>query len=166
MKKVILKKDLPDPDPQKQATEIYDEIRKCFTVYEDSGLRDKAIQDKANYNVWVSHKFNKELKEKARRRYEDFVCGYLHYYDTEVRNNWIDHSVYFEWGKDYVTIYISPPAINENNYKPSPVGARSHPGSNGKKSDSSQIYENTVGSPPGDAVSDPPPPSGPPPPSS
>jgi len=168
MKKVILKNDLPEPDLNKQTAEINEEIKKCYTVYDDAVLRNKAVHDKANYNIWVTHKFNKEIGDKARRRYENFVCGYLHYYDTEVRNNWIDHSIYFEWGNDYVTIYISPPAINASNYKPSPLGTRSHPSSNGNgvKSDSSFAYEDTLGSPPADAISDPPPPTGPPPPAS
>ncbi|HEV8284479.1 MAG TPA: hypothetical protein VGQ09_09220 [Chitinophagaceae bacterium] len=163
MKIAKLKEHLPKPDSKnpEEVNEINEEIKKCYTVYDDHTQLKQAIQDTQTYNVWVRRKFKKNLEPEARERYENFVSGYLYYYDTEVRNNWIDHTIYFEWEKNKVTIYISPPAINKNNYKPFIQESMSS---------SPFLYEESMESPPADdesgATSDPPPPTGPPPPAS
>ena len=75
------------------------------------------VQGSIKENVpWVVYKF---LPEKAddmkhprnQQSYEDFVFGYLYYYDMVLRNGSEPHQLVFEWGKDgsYVAVIIDPP---------------------------------------------------------
>lgn len=61
--------------------------------------------------VWTDHKLHKEMSPAERDRYEWFVAGFLYYYDTELRNNAVDHQIYFEWSTNKVTIHMSPPPL-------------------------------------------------------
>ena len=116
----------------------------CYKEFDtEQALKDEMENDP---NIWVVHQYDVELKEDAQRAYENFVCGFLQYYDTEVRNGSVDHVVHFKWEqiqtagqskKNKVTVYLNPPAL--------PSAAALTPGSFGSSTD-------------------PPSPSGPPPP--
>jgi len=81
-----------------------------------SPLVNKEIQDKSiktynaqkfkkilkKKNIWAFYKFSKsdwDILVQDKTRYEGFVCGYLAYYDSEVRNGMSDHGVFFHWGQ-------------------------------------------------------------------
>ena len=65
---------------------------------------------------WVIYDLSpRDFDLEERERYEQFVCGYLLFYDDITRGAHINHTVYFKWEpdgnpprKNKVTIYISP----------------------------------------------------------
>jgi len=77
----------------------------------------KAGTDPAN--LWVKYSidstFHNALKNKKNRdSYEDFVYGYLFYYDMVVKEAQVGgkHKLYFKWSQKFesVEIFISPAA--------------------------------------------------------
>ncbi len=65
---------------------------------------------------WVVYKFRKDrmgdMKDpKNQQSYEDFVYGYLYYYDMILRNGSEPHQLMFDWSPDgaYVKVIIDPP---------------------------------------------------------
>lgn len=83
---------------------------------------------KAPTNVWAEFNFHdllakdvnrkeKKLTKLEKERYEWFCAGFLYYYDTILRNEAVDHTIYFKWELAKVTIYMDPPpahAIAQN----------------------------------------------------
>ena len=122
----------------------------CYKVYDDETKREKDME--VGKNIWVVHQFEEFLDDIGQKAYQDFVCGFLHYYDTELRNGSIDHIVHFKWeqrqtaqGKNYVTVYLNPPPRLTPAHPKFKPGEPNPPGSFG-------------------SITDPPPPTGPPPP--
>ena len=71
---------------------------RSFNRYTLDQLEEKMLNKD---NIWAIYKFGPsdwKLLYKNRQHYEGFACGYLQYYDTEVRNGMINHEVYFHWG--------------------------------------------------------------------
>src|SRR5688500_12990986 len=90
----------------------------CYKEYDtEQALKDDMEIDK---NIWVRHEYKELLDDAGQKAYENFVCGFLQYYDTEVRNGSIDHIVHFKWDQiqssgqskmNKVTVYLNPPAL-------------------------------------------------------
>src|SRR5687767_2046540 len=96
------------PDGEKKA---------CYKVYDDEAKLKKDME--VDKNIWVVHQYEETIDEAGQKAYQDFVCGFLHYYDTELRNGSIDHIVHFKWEQrttaqgnvNFVTVYLNPPAL-------------------------------------------------------
>jgi hypothetical protein len=95
-----------------------------FKVYNDlNDFKDNILQSK---NIWAIYRFKPNIYQKYEReryRYEDIVCGFLEYYDREVRNGMTDHAIYFHWGswgtntEDCVVIFIDKPPLRTPLYE-------------------------------------------------
>lgn len=96
-------------------------IRECGgnSRSHQDGFKDLEKQLKAAseppLGEWVTYQLPRDFDLEERERYEQFVCGYLSYYDDITRGAQIDHTIYFKWEpdgnpprKNRVTIYISP----------------------------------------------------------
>jgi hypothetical protein len=137
----------------------------CYNVYPDQKRFETALLK--NDNIWVIYKFSPLEYGNVhanRKSYESFVCGFLQYYDREVRNGMIDHTIYFHWGKwgsdpNCVVIFIDdPPRRYPTNNRLSNQIERKYP---------ANYYDNTSEVQPPitqSKVTDPPKPPGPPPP--
>ena len=71
---------------------------RSFNRFTLDQLEEKMLRKE---NIWAIYKFGPsdwKLLYKNRQHYEGFACGYLQYYDTEVRNGMINHEIYFHWG--------------------------------------------------------------------
>jgi hypothetical protein len=101
---------------------------RCFRCYDT--LTDFEEDMLKKENIWVIYEWigasykNKQKRyennkserceEDRQERYEDIVCGFLQYYDLQVREGETNHTIYFHWGKlnkgskECVTIFISP----------------------------------------------------------
>jgi hypothetical protein len=97
-----------------ETQEIKDIENRSFKKYSLSEIGKKFLHKD---NIWAIYKFGESdwnLLLNARQRYEGFVCGYLEYYDSEVRNGMSDHEVFFHWGKwegqadNCVVIFLDP----------------------------------------------------------
>jgi hypothetical protein len=89
-------KDFINPDSKSRIKEIEERSFKKFTQSEF----DEKIMNREN--IWATYKFGEDdwkLLSNDRQRYEGFVCGFLEYYDSEVRNGMSDHGVFFHWGQ-------------------------------------------------------------------
>jgi hypothetical protein len=116
-----------------------------YKVYDNLvQFKDKILKYE---NIWAIYSFKKEVYEKYSKdpkRYEDIVCGFLEYYDLEVRNGMTNHIIYFYWGKwkedrNCVVIFIDKPPRRAPEYSneegtvevllnvPSPIGQLSDP---------------------------------------
>ncbi len=83
-------------------------IDENFRVYVNN---DALVEDlKSNFNPWIKHSWGTEVSEDTRLRYELFIGGWLHYYDSEVMNGDIDHAISFDWLSvpNSVVVSISP----------------------------------------------------------
>src|ERR1044072_4742088 len=69
--------------------------------------------------LWVAYKLNDKfdaqtyLDREWQKQYELFCGGFLHFYDSKVRNEAVDHKLHFEWGTNktgdfFVSLYIFP----------------------------------------------------------
>jgi hypothetical protein len=87
---------------------VNDDIEK---LEEDSEVKRRLGQELGgDFSVWYTETVSiKNLRNKVR--YESFVNGYLYFYDIQVRHGLMDHSVYFKWRQDQVTVFLSPPAV-------------------------------------------------------
>ena len=97
------------------------ERKACYKEYDDEYAlkKDMEIDD----NIWVRHQFKETIDEVGQKAYEQFVSGFLHFYDTEVRNDSVDHTVHFVWATETgkhnsVTIYLNPPPLHTPTYVP------------------------------------------------
>jgi hypothetical protein len=137
----------------------------CYEIYPRLvDFRNALLNRK---NIWVVYQFeDKKLlnhfqSKEYQQRYEDIVCGFLLYYDREVRNGLINHSIYFHWGewirnKYSVVIFINEPPLRRPNNNP--LYERD-------QYVTSAYYGNTKEvEPPNSQLSDPPKPPPPPPP--
>jgi hypothetical protein len=83
-------------------------------AYQPCNSQNQLANELKKYGEWVTYSFKKKIGIKGQRSYEDFCCGFLRYYDIEVRNGSVDHNIYFEWGgptqtnQFFVRIYITP----------------------------------------------------------
>lgn len=83
-------------------------------IFEDKDEYLGVIDDPAN--LWVLHGIDKEFiealkKPENRTRYQDFVYGYLYYYDMVLKDKVNPHALYFKWDNinyNSVEIFISP----------------------------------------------------------
>jgi len=99
------------------------EIEKwCYREYSVGDFL-KILKD--NKNIWAQYKFEDAVWNsnvlKNKEKYEDFVAGFLHYYDMEVRNGMIDHAFHCHWGKwlnieNCVTIFMDPAPTTKIRY--------------------------------------------------
>jgi hypothetical protein len=133
-------------------------------------FKKRLLNDK---NIWVVYEFTqKDYKHihEYRQRYEDHVCGFLQYYDREVRSGLTDHTIYFHWGNwrsksNCVVIFIDEPPLKFPLKKP--LGIYSNTGSYNERENynTAPYYGGTVEiDPPNAGLSDPPKPPPPPPP--
>jgi hypothetical protein len=100
---------------EKKAKPNVNQLNQLYLTHRirDENDYDKIITKKEN--LWVEYKFRPEketmLKDKDNReRYEDFVYGYLFYYDMVLRNGSEPHSLCFRWSENYdnVGVFIYP----------------------------------------------------------
>lgn len=135
----------------------------CYKVFENESEFIRALLNEAN--IWAVYRFEEEEYKRVwqkKQRYEDQVCGFLQYYDREVRNSMCNHTIYFHWGpwNDYdynVVIFIAEPPLRRppNDY---PLYER-------KYYETSPYYGGVREiDPPSSQLSDPPKPPPPPPP--
>jgi hypothetical protein len=86
---------------------------------DNSAIASRTINYTAPNNIWGEYDFHDILKDDVNRkekkltkdemeRYEWFCAGYLYYYDTILRNEAVDHVIYFKWEPEKVTIYMHP----------------------------------------------------------
>lgn len=78
---------------------------------------------KERSKVWVTHNFTGYFESEAhyklfRIKYENFIGGFLYYYDNILRSQAIDHGARFEWkhikNDEYaVTILLDPPPASK-----------------------------------------------------
>ena len=72
-----------------------------------------------------------KFKQTDKQRYEWFIGGFLYFYDAEIRNNTVDHVVYFEWvwtaKEKKVRLWLSPKPAQNPYFKNSPTGGRTDP---------------------------------------
>ncbi len=146
--------------------------------YDVMNLEEFKVKLLKKNNIWVIYHFDRAYYEDIKRnkqRYEDIVCGFLQYYDREVRNGMTDHSIYFHWGNwkdksDCVVIFINEPPLRFPVKNPISYYAEA-----GQKPDSyferknyntTPYYKGTdeIEPPPNAGLSDPPKPPPPPPP--
>ncbi|HSZ31862.1 MAG TPA: hypothetical protein VK772_01050 [Puia sp.] len=88
----------------------------CYHVMDLPEFKSRLLNKN---NIWVVYEFtptNYKHIFEYRQRYEDLVCGFLQYYDREVRNGMSDHSIYFHWGNwqgksNCVVIFIDEPPL-------------------------------------------------------
>src|ERR1700730_18087256 len=61
--------------------------KSCYTVYNSlNEFESNILQSK---NIWAIYSFEQAVYDRyknVKQRYEDIVCGFLQYYDREVRN--------------------------------------------------------------------------------
>ena len=105
------------------------ERKACYKEYDDEYAlkKDMEIDD----NIWVRHQFKETIDDAGQNAYEQFVSGFLHYYDTEVRNDSIDHTVHFKWEVETskhnsVTIFLNPAPLKTPTFVP-PSGSATDP---------------------------------------
>jgi hypothetical protein len=126
------KKQYPKPDPEREKKikafrEKVDGM--CHRNY-DAGFKERS-------KVWVTHDFVGYFESEAhyklfRIKYENFIGGFLCYYDSILRSQAIDHGARFEWKhiKDdtySVTILLDPPpAPKVSTNKPLSSKLKSH----------------------------------------
>jgi hypothetical protein len=131
---------------------IPDKVKEaCYKVYDDDAKLKKDMENQNN--GWFSRQFEVTLDEVGQKAYQDFVSGFLYYYDTELRNGSIDHTVHFKWEQrqtaqgnvNFVTVYLNPPARLTPTHPDFKPGQANLPGADG-------------------SITDPPSPTGPPPP--
>jgi len=84
------------------------------------------------FRLWAEFDLPANFAHKnkiARERYEWFVAGFIYFYDAEIRNNTVDHSLYFDWTTDKkkVKILIKPPAKKNPKLKNSTTGGTTDP---------------------------------------
>lgn len=103
----------PDPEREKKIRGFRDKVDgMCHRNY-DAGFKERSKE-------WVKHDFTAYFESEAhyklfRLKYENFVGGYLAFYDSIVRNQSVDHGIRFDWKrikdeKYSVSILIDPPA--------------------------------------------------------
>lgn len=107
------KKQYPkDPEREKKIKEFREKVdAKCHRNH-DAGFKEKSKE-------WVTHDFTGYFESEThyqlfRIKYENFIGGYLCFYDSILRNDSIDHGVRFNWKhvKDdtySVSILLDPP---------------------------------------------------------
>ena len=160
----LLEKKLPASDIGRDPASIKDPDErdieeKCFRKVSISQF----IQILRDDHIWAIYAFNDEsyYNKINKEKYQDQVCGFLQYYDTETRSGMMDHGIYFRWGKfrnygNCVVIYLDPP----------PLRGRKHPPQYERvnyETNGYYKYREDV-TLPGGQISDPPKPGGPPPP--
>jgi hypothetical protein len=140
-----------------------DLVDRCYKVYKN--LEDFKANILQSINIWAIYRFEEAIYKKylsEKERYEDQVCGFLEYYDREVRNSMTNHTIYFYWGpwNDYeynIIIFIDKPPLRRpyDNY---PLYEREY-------YETKPFYGGTKEiDPPSSQLSDPPKPPPPPPP--
>jgi len=82
---------------------------------------------KKTSSEWATYKFKVgSLSFAAKQRYEWFCAGFLMYYDGVVRNGAVDHTMWFQWGTNKVTIHLSPSPDSGKDYL-NPAGTTDPP---------------------------------------
>lgn len=102
----------PDPEREKKIKAFREKVDGMCNRNHDPGFKERNKE-------WVSHTFTGFFESEThfklfRLKYENFIGGYLCFYDTVLRNNSIDHGVRFDWKRvtddTYsVTILLDPP---------------------------------------------------------
>jgi hypothetical protein len=87
---------------------VKDDIEKLNDDYEIKGRLGKELG--GDFSVWYSETVSTK-NQRNKVRYESFVDGYLYFYDIQLRGGTVDHSIYFKWRGDQVTVFLSPPAV-------------------------------------------------------
>jgi len=108
-------KDSVNPSPTATDKEIE---KRSIQVYPLKIFKEKILHKE---NIWQIYKFDQadwNLLVKDPTNYQNYVCGYLEYYDTETRNGMSDHGIFFHWGKwdkhPYCcVIFIDPPPMRK-----------------------------------------------------
>lgn len=103
----------PDSEREKKIKAFREKVDGMCNRNHDAGFKERSKE-------WVTHNFTAYFDSEAhfklfRLKYENFIGGYLCFYDTILRNQSVDHGVRFDWKhvKDdtyKVTILLDPPA--------------------------------------------------------
>lgn len=112
----ILSPEFMKPEPREKALKPSASIQKlndsnCFVVEDQKSQVRKR-------NIWVTYKFKEPLTYKAKASYELYCGGWLAFYDEIVRSEAVNHAIYFQWSKNTITIYISPPCVQAKSKYP------------------------------------------------
>ena len=59
-------------------------VKECYRIFNTQQELEDCMKKKEN--VWMHFELKYIMNDEAKERYENFVSGFLHYYDTEVRN--------------------------------------------------------------------------------
>lgn len=81
-------------------------VKECYRIFKDQDELEDCMKKKEN--VWMHFELKYVMNDEAKERYENFVSGFLHYYDTEIRNGMTDHTFWCDWKKKKVTVYLDP----------------------------------------------------------
>jgi hypothetical protein len=97
------------------ATQLSSDKDRLILVEEDH-LKKIKHED----NVWFEKDFV-SLDASQKIVVESYYCGYLDYYDQEVRSGLVDHDIHFEWslrdGGSYLKVYIWPAPVRRATVK-------------------------------------------------
>ena len=90
-------------------------VKGCVEIFDsEPALKSKMEKRK---KIWAHYEFNYAINDDIKSQYESFFSGFLYYYDTELRNGLIDHTLLCHWdskgGKDSVTVFIDPAPVRQ-----------------------------------------------------
>jgi len=94
-----------------------EDYNRCFHCYDNISEFEKYLMHRDN--IWVIYKLGGEFSRNKQQKYEHLVFGWLQYYDLQVKEGEINHTIYFHWGKlnrepnsnFCVAIFISPAPV-------------------------------------------------------
>jgi len=85
-------------------------VKGFIEIFDNQGLLEKKMTKRKN--IWANYKFDYRITDDIKSQYESFFSGFLHYYDTELRNGMSNHTMWCNWHKkgdnDVVTVYLHP----------------------------------------------------------
>jgi hypothetical protein len=101
-----------DPEREKKIKAFREKVDAMCNRNHDAGFKERSQE-------WVKHEFTGYFDSEThfklfRVKYENFIGGYLWYYDNILRSQAVDHGMRFEWKhvKDdvySVAIFLDPP---------------------------------------------------------